>query len=52
LSLAAISVDRYLAISRPLSYGKVNRTKALALKIICGVWCTSFLISILPIIGW
>ncbi len=52
LSLVAISIDRFLAISRPISYSKMRRSKALAAKIICGVWAGSALISAPPILGW
>ncbi len=52
LSLVAISVDRFLAISRPISYSKIRRSKALAGKIIVSVWVLSAFISSPPILGW
>lgn len=44
LNLCAISIDRYLAITRPLTYG-VERTTRLMLIYIASVWCCAFLIS-------
>ena len=52
LSLCAISIDRYLAISRPISYSKMKRSKTLAVKIIAAVWVSSALITCPPILGW
>ena len=52
LSLCAISIDRYLAISRPISYSKMRRSKGLAAKIIVAVWLLSVLITCPPILGW
>ncbi|TRY76425.1 hypothetical protein TCAL_13334, partial [Tigriopus californicus] len=52
LSLCAISIDRFLAISRPISYSKMRRSKTLAVKIISGVWLLSLLITCPPILGW
>jgi hypothetical protein len=51
LSLCAISIDRYLAISRPIAY-KVRRGKGLAIRIIAGVWILSLVITCPPMFGW
>lgn len=51
LSLVSISVDRYIAISRPMMYHKISTTRA-ALLIIFIVWMVSLLITIPPLFGW
>ncbi|KAJ3629462.1 hypothetical protein MTP99_013855 [Tenebrio molitor] len=38
LSLCAISVDRYLAVTQPLSYSRKRRSKRLAFSMILVVW--------------
>ena len=50
-SLCAISIDRYLAISRPIMYKGV-RSKRLAVYICLGMWLLSFLITCPPLFGW
>ncbi|XP_072386689.1 probable G-protein coupled receptor No18 [Diabrotica undecimpunctata] len=52
LSLCAISVDRYLAVTQPLRYSRKRRSKRLALGMILVVWISSLLISCPPIFGW
>lgn len=52
LSLCAISVDRYLAVTRPLSYSRRRRSKRLAFSMILVVWLSSALITCPPIFGW
>ncbi|XP_074028551.1 probable G-protein coupled receptor No18 isoform X2 [Leptinotarsa decemlineata] len=52
LSLCAISVDRYLAVTQPLRYSRNRRSKRLALSMILVVWLSSALISCPPIFGW
>lgn len=44
-----ISIDRYLAISRPLHYGIQGRTKRKMAWYIACVWCVAILISIPPL---
>ncbi|CAG9772854.1 unnamed protein product [Ceutorhynchus assimilis] len=52
LSLCAISVDRYLAVTRPLSYSRKRRSKRLAFFMILIVWVSSALITAPPMFGW
>lgn len=52
LSLCAISVDRYLAVTQPLSYSRKRRSKRLASLMILGVWFSSALITCPPMFGW
>lgn len=52
LSLCAISVDRYLAVTQPLSYSKKRRSKRLAFVMILIVWLSSALITAPPMFGW
>ncbi|XP_064601028.1 tyramine/octopamine receptor-like [Liolophura sinensis] len=51
LNLCCISLDRYLAISRPLLYA-TKRSKRLALLMIFVVWCASVIVTCPPIFGW
>ncbi|XP_073831532.1 tyramine receptor II isoform X2 [Musca autumnalis] len=51
-SLCAISLDRYLAVTQPLTYSKNRRTKRLALLMIFIVWVTSLSITCPPYLGW
>ncbi|XP_013786964.1 octopamine receptor 1-like [Limulus polyphemus] len=51
LSLCCISLDRYFAITAPMTY-VVKRSSKLALVMICGVWVMSVLITCPPIFGW
>ncbi|XP_043070884.1 tyramine/octopamine receptor isoform X2 [Drosophila grimshawi] len=52
LSLCAISLDRYLAVTQPLTYSKKWRCKRLALLMILGVWLLAFGITCPPMLGW
>ncbi|XP_035709072.1 alpha-2B adrenergic receptor isoform X2 [Folsomia candida] len=52
LSLCAISIDRYLAITRPLAYSRRRRSKRLALSMISCVWVAAAIITSPPILGW
>nr|QVK46034.1 G protein-coupled receptor [Proales similis] len=51
LNLCCISLDRYLAITRPLSYSR-QRSPRLAKMMIALVWIGSVLISCPPVFGW
>lgn len=52
LHLCVISLDRYLAITQPLTY-QSKMSKKRALMMIAGVWICSVAISFLPIyLGW
>ncbi|OXA52585.1 D(2) dopamine receptor [Folsomia candida] len=51
LSLCAISIDRYLAITRPLAYSRRRRSKRLALSMISCVWVAAAIITSPPILG-
>ena len=52
LSLCAISVDRYLAVTQPLNYSRRRRSKRLALTMILVVWAAAAAITCPPILGW
>ncbi|XP_068083160.1 probable G-protein coupled receptor No18 [Anabrus simplex] len=49
LSLCAISVDRYLAVTQPLNYSRRRRSKRLALLMILVVWLTALAITCPPL---
>ncbi|CAF4675345.1 unnamed protein product [Rotaria sp. Silwood1] len=51
LNLTCISVDRYMAITRPLTY-TAYRSKFLARVMILLVWIVSVVITCPPIFGW
>lgn len=51
LNLCAISLDRYLAISRPFEYPRLV-SPLHAKMLIVGVWILSFIICFPPLIGW
>ncbi|KAI5714558.1 hypothetical protein M8J77_001592 [Diaphorina citri] len=52
LSLCAISIDRYLAVTQPLTYSRKTRSKKLALYMILCVWVLALVITCPPILGW
>ncbi|XP_059489188.1 tyramine receptor 1-like isoform X2 [Neocloeon triangulifer] len=52
LSLGAISIDRYLAVTQPLIYSRRRRSKRLALAMILAVWLAAAAITCPPIFGW
>nr|CAD7432323.1 unnamed protein product [Timema monikensis] len=52
LSLCAISIDRYLAITQPLNYSRKIRSKRLAMFMILAVWMVAAAITCPPILGW
>ncbi|XP_026481748.1 5-hydroxytryptamine receptor 1E-like [Ctenocephalides felis] len=51
ISLCAVAVDRYIGVSRPLSYVKLVTKKKTRLLIL-GIWLVSFLIAVGPPLGW
>ena len=50
-NLCAISIDRYVAISRPVKYPTIMSPRRARL-IIVSVWILSFIICFPPLIGW
>lgn len=51
LNLCAISLDRYVAVTRPVTYPNImSMTRAKIL--VCLVWVLSFVICLPPLIGW
>lgn len=51
LNLCAISLDRYVAITRPVHYRSIM-TKIRAKILIATVWVFSFVICFPPLVGW
>ena len=51
LSLAAVSIDRYVAIIKPLQYPLIM-TSRLAFCMISYVWFHAIILSFLPVFGW
>ncbi|XP_076658024.1 putative G-protein coupled receptor No18 [Halictus rubicundus] len=51
LSLCAISIDRYLAITQPLTYSRRRRSKRLAGLMIVAVWVLAGAITSPPLLG-
>jgi len=50
-NLVAISIDRYIAVSRPVRYASLM-TPSRAKQLIISVWILSFVICFPPLIGW
>ena len=51
LNLCAISLDRYIAVTKPMRYSSIITSRKGKL-LIAGVWLVSFLICLPPLIGW
>lgn len=51
LNLCAISLDRYVAVTRPVTYPSIMSTKR-AKSLIAGLWVLSFVICFPPLVGW
>ncbi|XP_046384585.1 probable G-protein coupled receptor No9 [Ischnura elegans] len=51
LNLCAISLDRYVAVTRPVAYPSIMSSKR-AKALIGAVWALSFLICFPPLVGW
>ncbi|XP_066587391.1 octopamine receptor Oamb [Prorops nasuta] len=51
LNLCAISLDRYLAVTRPVIYPQIMSPKRARL-LVAAVWVLSFVICFPPLVGW
>lgn len=51
LNLCAISLDRYVAVTRPVTYPSIMSTKRAKLLVL-GVWVLSFVICLPPLVGF
>lgn len=51
LNLCAISLDRYVAVTRPVNYPSIMSSSR-AKYLIAGVWILSFVICFPPLVGW
>ncbi|XP_050483742.1 octopamine receptor Oamb isoform X5 [Bombus flavifrons] len=51
LNLCAISLDRYLAVTRPVSYPQIMSPRRARL-LVATVWILSFVICFPPLVGW
>ena len=51
LSLCAISIDRYVGVTRPLQHSAIV-SDARTGYVVVGVWVLSLAISVAPLLGW
>ncbi|GLV32641.1 Octopamine receptor in mushroom bodies [Carabus blaptoides fortunei] len=51
LNLCAISLDRYVAVTRPITYPSIM-SHSRAKLLIAGLWVLSFVICFPPLVGW
>lgn len=51
LHLVVISLDRYIAVTHPITYPNIMTSKR-AKMLICGAWVLSFVICFPPLVGW
>lgn len=51
LTLTAVSLDRFLAIVRPLRYNDILTPARVRLVLLC-IWGQSLLFALLPVFGW
>ena len=51
LHLVVISLDRYIAVTHPITYPNIMTSKR-AKMLICGAWILSFVICFPPLVGW
>ena len=51
LHLVVISLDRYIAVTHPITYPNLMTSKKAKL-LICGAWILSFVICFPPLVGW
>ncbi|XP_050314161.1 octopamine receptor Oamb [Anthonomus grandis grandis] len=51
LNLCAISLDRYVAVTRPITYPSIM-SKSRAKMLVAGLWVLSFVICFPPLVGW
>lgn len=52
LNIVMIAVDRFLALSSPLTYAYGGRTVSRVLLMILAAWLISFCIAFPPLVGW
>uniref|UniRef100_A0A1I8HZC9 G_PROTEIN_RECEP_F1_2 domain-containing protein n=1 Tax=Macrostomum lignano TaxID=282301 RepID=A0A1I8HZC9_9PLAT len=51
MSLCAISLDRYIGVTRPLQHSRIVSHRR-ACMLVLAVWLLSFLVSVGPLLGW
>lgn len=51
LHLVVISLDRYIAVTHPITYPNLMTSKKAKL-LIAGAWIVSFVICFPPLVGW